>query len=172
MTPSPMNKADFISSIILTLFGIGVVIESLRLPRLEDLNVNAFTVPGIVPGFIGVLLTICGLAILIRSIRRGGWRLGIKAGDATSLLKSGAVKRTALTLVVTLTYAIVLFPYIPFWIATPIFVLTFIVTAEAMKYGKLPSGKQLVTALILAVIAGLVIDYVFQQLFYVRLPGG
>ncbi|MEX1036364.1 MAG: tripartite tricarboxylate transporter TctB family protein [Sneathiella sp.] len=170
-TPS-MNRADFISSIILTLFGIGVVVESLRLPRLENLNVNSYTVPGIVPGFLGLFLTIAGLFIFIRSIKRGGFRMSLNKQQIVGWLGSAMVKRTAITLFITMAYAILLFPHVPFWIATPIFIFVFVVATEAMKYGRLSDPKRLLTALALAVVAGLVINYVFQDLFFVRLPGG
>jgi putative tricarboxylic transport membrane protein len=172
MSERTMNKADFVSSIILTLFGIGIMVESWRLPRLENLNINPYTVPGIVPGFLGLFLAVGGLAILIRSIRRGGWRLGVSGASIMQWLASPMVMRTAITVVITMAYAILLFPNIPFWIATPIFIFVFVVTTEAMKYGGLPDRIKLLTALLLAVAAGLIINFVFQDLFFVRLPGG
>ena len=172
MSSPAMNKADFISSIILTLFGIGIVVESLRLPRLENLNVNSYTVPGIVPGFLGLFLTIAGLFIFIRSIKRGGHKVRLNKEQALSWLSSAMVKRTAVTIAITMAYAILLFPHVPFWIATPVFIFIFVVTTESMKYGRLPDPVRLLTALALAVVAGLVINYVFQDLFFVRLPGG
>ncbi|WP_339630899.1 tripartite tricarboxylate transporter TctB family protein [uncultured Sneathiella sp.] len=172
MSSPSMNKADFISSIVLTLFGVGVLVESLRLPRLENLNVNAYTVPGIVPGFLGLFLTLAGLFILIRSIKRGGYKMSLNKEQAVGWLGSAMVKRTAITIAITLAYAILLFPHVPFWLATPIFIFVFVVATEAMKYGRLPAPVRLLTALVLAVVAGLVINYVFQDLFFVRLPGG
>lgn len=172
MSQPAMNKADFISSIVLTLFGIGIVVESLRLPRLENLNINSYTVPGIVPGFLGLFLTIAGLAILVRSIRRGGWKLSLNKDLARRWIGSAMVKRTVVTIFITTGYAIFLFPNVPFWIATPIFIFGFVVATESMKYSGLPSRMKLLTALVLAIIAGLVINYVFQDLFFVRLPGG
>lgn len=172
MSDPKMDKADFISSIILTLFGIGVMVESYRMPRLENLDVNPYTVPGIVPGFIGFFLTLTGFAILIRSIRRGGYKLSFSGTRFGSWITSPMVRRTVVTLVITLVYAVVLFPHVPFWLATPIFIFVFIVATESMKYGRLPSLVQIATALILAVVGGLLINYVFQELFFVRLPGG
>ncbi|MZR32303.1 tripartite tricarboxylate transporter TctB family protein [Sneathiella litorea] len=172
MSQSSMNKADFISSIVLTVFGIGVVVESLRLPRLENLNVNSYTVPGIVPGFLGLFLALAGLAILIRSIKRGGWRIRPSIEGSLRWLGTSMVMRTAVTIVITMVYAILLFPNVPFWIATPIFIFAFVVATESMKYGGLPDRKKLLTALVLAIISGILINYVFQDLFFVRLPGG
>ncbi|MBZ0218365.1 MAG: tripartite tricarboxylate transporter TctB family protein [Fimbriimonadaceae bacterium] len=172
MTPTPMDKLDFVSSLVLTLFGAGIVIESLRMPRLDHLAINPFTAPGLVPGFIGVLLTCCGLAIFIRSLKRGGWRIEINALKNASWTRSGALKRSGATLALTLIYALVLFPLIPFWIATSVFVFAFIMTAETMAFGGWPKPKAILTGLVLAILAGLVIGYVFQELFFVRLPGG
>lgn len=171
-SPTQMDKLDFISSIVLTLFGIGVLVESLRLPRLEHLDINSFTIPGIVPGFLGALITICGFFVLGRSIVRGGWRLGVTRKATAIWARSSAVKRSAVTFFLTITYALILFPNVPFIIATPLFIFAFVVSAETMEQGGLPRVRAVVTALILAVIAGLVIGYVFQELFYVRLPGG
>ncbi|WDR02894.1 tripartite tricarboxylate transporter TctB family protein [Devosia algicola] len=163
MNPTQMDKLDFVSSLVLTIFGVGVLVESLRLPRLEHLKVNPFTVPGIVPGVLGLLLAICGLAILVRSIRRGGWRLGLTGQNTASWARSGPVQRSAVTLVLTLGYALVLFPQVPFRFSTPLFVFAFIVTAEAMALGRWPKWQALVTGLVLAILAGLAIGYVFQE---------
>ena len=171
-TPSRMDKLDFVSSIFLTLLGLGVLIESLRMPRLENLTVNPYTVPGIVPGFLGILLTICGLFILIRSALRGGWKLGLTGENGIAWTKSGAVKRSIVTLTLTLIYAVILFPIIPFYFATPLFIFAFVLSAEAMSIGAWPKWRTVITGLILSVFAGFVIGFVFQELFYIRLPGG
>jgi len=172
MKPSRMDKLDFVSAIVLLVFGIGVLVESLRMPRLEDLDINPYTVPGLVPGLLGVAIAACGLAMLIRSIVRGGWRLGLTGQAAGGWLASAALRRSLVTLVLTLVYAGVLFPLVPFVIATPIFVFVFTVTAEWMALGRRPPALSLVIALVIAVVAGVVIGYVFQNLFFVRLPGG
>ncbi|WDR06173.1 tripartite tricarboxylate transporter TctB family protein [Devosia rhodophyticola] len=172
MKPTQMDRLDFVSSIVLTIFGIAILVESLRMPRLENLKVNQFTVPGIVPGVLGLLLAVCGFAILVRSVKRGGWRLGITGQDTAAWVTSAPVQRSAATLGLTLLYALVLFPHVPFNFSTPLFVFAFVVTAEAMALGRWPKWQAMVTGLILAVLAGLIIGYVFQQLFFVRLPGG
>lgn len=171
-SPTTMDKLDFVSSIVLTLFGVGVLVESLRMPRLENLNVNPYTVPGLVPGFLGILLTVCGMVILVRSVLRRGWQLGLSAENIVSWARSGATRRVVMTLILTLTYALVLFPYVPFYIATPVFIFAFIVSAEAMALGAWPRWQAVLSGLIVAISIGLIVGYVFQELFYVRLPGG
>jgi hypothetical protein len=172
MNPTRMDRLNFVSSLVLTLFGAGVTIESARMPRLENLSVNPYTVPGIVPGVLGVLLTLCGLAVLVRSVARGGWRLGLTREGVALWLRSTAARRTGLTLALTLTFALVLFPFVPFYLATPIFIFSFIVSAEAMALGHWPQRRTILSAAALAIIAGFVIGYVFQDLFLVRLPAG
>jgi len=170
--PSRMDRLDFLSSIVLTLLGIGVLIESLRMPRLENLNVNPYTVPGVVPGFLGITLTLCGLFVLVRSVSRGGWKLGLTSRTCASWVGAGAFRRSIWTLLLTLIYALVLFPMLPFNFATPLFVFAFILSTEAMALGGWPRWQAILGGLVLAVVTGLVIGYVFQELFYVRLPGG
>ncbi len=171
MKPTKIDKLDFVSSGILTLFGIGVFIESLRMPRLENLNISPYTVPGLVPGVLGILLTLGGLFILVRSVMHGGWRLGLTGNSYAIWAKSSATRRSVMTLGLTLFYALILFPFVPFYVATPLFVFAFILGAEAMALGALPKMRAIISGLILAVLAGFIIGYVFQELFYVQLPG-
>lgn len=171
MKPSRMDRLDFVSAIVLTAFGTGVLVESLRLPRLDHLNVNPYTVPGLVPGLLGILLTLCGLAMLIRSIMRGGWRLNLTSETARAFLRATPVRRIAVVLALTLVYALGLFGWLPFWLATIVFVFAFVVATEAMALGRLPPPVNIAIALALAVVVGLGVEFVFEQLFYVRLPG-
>ena len=171
MKPSRMDRLDFVSAIVLTAFGAGVLVESLRLPRLDHLNVNPYTVPGLVPGLLGVLLTLCGPAMLIRSIVRGGWRLNLTSASVGAFLRATPVRRIAVVLALTLVYALGLFGWLPFWLATMVFVFAFVVATEAMALGRLPPPVNIAFALALAVVVGLGVEFVFEQLFYVRLPG-
>ena len=49
MKPSGMAKADFITGLVLIVFGALVVEESWRMPRLEYLGVHPLSVPGSCP---------------------------------------------------------------------------------------------------------------------------
>ncbi|MEM7443838.1 MAG: tripartite tricarboxylate transporter TctB family protein [Pseudomonadota bacterium] len=171
MTPSRMDRLDFVSSIVLTMFGAAVLIESLRLPRLDHLNVNPYTVPGIVPALLGIILCACGVAMLIRSILRGGWRLNLTSNSVRDFAKAAAVRRTALVLVLTLGYALGLFGWLPFWLATMLFVFVFIVATEGMALGRLPRLPNIAIALAIAAVTGAGVAFVFERLFFVRLPG-
>ena len=177
----PMDKADFAFAIVLMVFGTGVLVESLRLPRLEALNINPYTVPGLLPGILGALIIACGLALLVRSIARGGWRLARAATPAVDPAGSdgGApigrdrqlVPRLGLTLVLTLGYALGLFGRVPFGIATAVFVFCFIVGAEWVTGGRRPPWRAIALATALALAVGFGVEVLFEDVFFVRLPG-
>ena len=171
MKRETMDKLDFVSSIVLTAFGIGVLVESLRLPRLEDRDINPFTVPGIVPGMLGCLLTVCGIVILVRSVARGGWRLGVTVDQVAAFLRLPVLRRVGVTLVLTLGYALGLFGRLPFWLATSIFVSTFIIVTEALadprRIRRWPCWA---IAAAIGLSTGLIVETVFVRVFFVRLP--
>ena len=49
-----MPKADFLASILLMAFGAWIIVQSYRMPRFEEFDANPFSVPGIVPGILGI----------------------------------------------------------------------------------------------------------------------
>jgi xanthine/uracil/vitamin C permease (AzgA family) len=98
--------------------------------------------------------------------------LGLTARNIVEWARSDITKRSALTLFLTFTYALVLFPYVPFYVATPIFIFIFVISTEALTRQSWPKMRTLISALILAIVAGVTIGYVFQELFYVQLPKG
>ena len=79
MQQKNMAKADFVTSIVLLLFGTAILIMSIQMPRFEGLGVNPYSVPGIVPGLLGLILLILSLVLFIRSIVRKGYQLGLSS---------------------------------------------------------------------------------------------
>jgi hypothetical protein len=172
MTPQTLNKLDFISALVLIALAVAVTVESLRMPRLENLDINPYTVPGLVPGILGVVLGILGGVLLVRSILRGGWRISSRhsPGPTTPGREKG-LQRLILALALTFGYAAGLIGRIPFWLATFVFVLAFIVLFEYL----LPADatrrtRALITAVIQAALVAAVVTFVFQEIFLVRLP--
>jgi putative tricarboxylic transport membrane protein len=164
-----MEKADLVTSLLLIGLGSGAVIESWRMPRLEELAINPYTVPGIVPGLLGAIIVLLGSILLVRSLRRGGWRLGI--GGAWNLLGHESARRLYLSLVLTFGYAAGLVGKIPYWLATVVFVALFIALFEwrsASTQGR--RVRALAIALGQAVAVATAVTMVFQYLFLVRLP--
>ena len=69
-----MARADFLFSLVLIALGLFVTVESWRMPRLAELGIEPWSVPGLVPGLIGVILLALGAVLCGRSVRRGGHR--------------------------------------------------------------------------------------------------
>ena len=67
-----MTRRDFFTSLVLIVFGLTVVAESLRMPRFETLGINPYTVPGLVPGVLGGVIVLLGMVMLVRSSLVGG----------------------------------------------------------------------------------------------------
>jgi hypothetical protein len=150
--------------------GIAVLIGSITMDRLERQDINPHTIPGLLPGCLGVALILLGGLLLIRSWRRGG-----AARDAHALaFDAAALRRLGLVLGLIVVYAVFLVGHgIPFWIASTLYVTASIVTlqqpqraAESRSLGP----RDIVFALVVGLGSGLVITYVFQELFLVRLP--
>ena len=164
-----MAKADFVTSILVMLLGLGAFVTALRMPRFEHLNVDPYTVPGIVPAILGILLLVLGVVLFLRSLKHGGWRIAPQ-GVATALL-SATSGRVVLVLGLTLGYAVVLVGRMPYWVATAIFVFLFIAAFEwpnsANRRARVIS---VASAALMAVIVAAVVTMVFQLLFLVRLP--
>jgi hypothetical protein len=169
--PSAMVKADFVTGLVLIALGIAIVVESLRMPRFEQLNIEPYTVPGLVPGALGAVILLLGAILFLRAARAGGWRL--RAGGATPKAWSAdpGIRRLALAMALCLGYAGLLVGRLPFWLATFTFVFAFVVLFEwplATSPGQ--RIRRLLMALAYALAVAVVVTLVFQEIFLVRLP--
>jgi len=171
MKESNMAKADFLMSVLLIVFGITILVTSINMPRYEKMDVNPYSVPGVVPGFLGAVISFMGLTLLIRSLLRKGYKLGLNGQTLKIWAKEDSTRRLMLTLGLSILYAIVFIGLLPYSIGTVLFIFAFIVTFEYKKGITLKEQKRMVwKALITAVISGLSIWGVFRYLFLVSLP--
>lgn len=171
MTAKPLDRADFISAIVLIVFALAVIVESLRIDHLEGLDIDPYTAPGLVPGLLGGLLLVCGLALLVRSARRGGWRMTFSAGALPKLLQSEVTRRVGLTLVLTFGFALGLFGRVPFGPGAALFVFVFILLLGPRPRFSDPGWlKQIAIAAAIAICAGYGIAAIFTEIFVVKLP--
>ena len=161
-------RADLITAIVLVVFGLTVTYFSWTMDRLEVRRIHPATIPGLVPLFLGIGLTFCGGLLGLRSAR-----LDVKGGGAAliRLLVSWQAVRVLAVLGLALVYTLGLVGRLPFWLATAIFVFSFIAVFETVladRPGSLP--RTLIWALVVALGAGFGIHYVFGEIFLVRLP--
>lgn len=169
-----MARVDFYISLVLIAFGVAVVAEAWRMPRFEHLGVNPYTVPGLVPAFIGGVLVLFGLIMLLRSSRALAGSARDGAGSVTGgpgLLSGEGARRTLLTLLLTLGYGAGLVGLLPYWLATFVFVFLFITVFEwPTASSRARRARVLALALLQAALVAGLVTFIFERLFLVRLP--
>ena len=169
MNERQMHRADFVTGLVLLTFGVTVTVMSIQMPRLEIKDINPYTVPGIVPGFLGVIISLMSIALIIRSLLHRGYRLGVTASSVREWLTGGTAKRLFVTLILTLIYSLLFVGRLPYTIATFIFVLVFILIFE-WGADERKKSRVITVALIQAIATSLIVAGVFQYLFLVDLP--
>jgi hypothetical protein len=151
--------------------GGAILIASLRMDRLEEQNINPYTIPGLLPGLLGIVMLMLGFLLFVRSWRRGGLHPG--AGE-TLQERWAATKRIVMVLALCATFAVILVGHgLPFWTAGALFVTVAILTlqhAQRVAEGQKLTLRKIVTTALIGLGAGLIITLVFQEIFLVRLP--
>jgi hypothetical protein len=181
--PAVRRRSDLVTGGIWVVMGVAITLGSWRMDRLESQGVHWFTAPGLVPGVLGVLITIAALAIVLRALRHQAPRpLGPMAtasaaeGSAYAADEHDAVPafgpRAVLTLVLCIGFAAGLVGRgIPFWVAaaTYLFLHIFLLQLpERRARGEVSKGALIAAAI--GIGASLAISYIFQEVFLVRLP--
>ncbi|KPJ76235.1 MAG: hypothetical protein AMJ54_12360 [Deltaproteobacteria bacterium SG8_13] len=171
MKPENMPKADFITSILLMAFGIWVLVHSIQMPRFENLEANPFSVPGIVPGLLGVVIFLLSLVVFLRSLKQKGYRLGINAAVIANASKDASMQRMLVTILVCSFYAMGLIGRTNYYLATFLFVLAFLLVFQYRQSQKQQAlGKLIALSVLQAVLTAGAVGAVFRYLFLVELP--
>ena len=156
-----MALVDLVFALALLALGIGTVVESWRMPRFENLGINPYSVPGLVPGLIGAVLVILASVLLLRSAGR------LRRGVAGPTIEPLSARRFAATAVLTLGYAAILVGRVPFWLATFLFITTFILLFEwRHRQGLGP----VLSAIVQGGLTAAGVSLLFRYVFLVRLP--
>lgn len=171
MNERQMHRADFITGLLLLAFGVTMTIMSVQMPRLENKDINPYTVPGIVPGFLGVIISLMSVVLVIRAAINRGFELGVTTDSVRKWITGGTARRLFVTLILTLFYALFLIGHIPYTAATFLFILVFILLFEWRRDFDSRRKIRVVTiAVVQALLTSLVVAGVFQYLFLVDLP--
>jgi len=166
-----MVKADFVTSIVLLLFGMTILMMSIYMPRFEGLGVNPYSVPGIVPGLLGLILLILSLVLLIRSIMRKGYQLGLSREIIKQYFTDPSTRNYLLALIFSLVYGVFLLTRIPYSLATGLYILFFILVFEYRQKENMSSQKKTILySLVEAISVSAGVTLVFRYLFLVDLP--
>lgn len=157
-------RSDLIGGAGWVVFGLVIVLGSVRMERFEQMGAELYTMPGFVPGMIGGLVALLGIVLMLRGwLRRSEDTAAIEGKPVEPLLN----RRIVITMLLTLVYAGLLIGRAPFWLVTALFVAAFVAIF-------IPSETTPVRRAAVAVLAGMltsaVVTLLFQQVFLVRLP--
>ncbi|MCJ7830472.1 MAG: tripartite tricarboxylate transporter TctB family protein, partial [Desulfobacterales bacterium] len=158
-------KADFVVSILLVCFGLWVILHAYRMPRFENLNADPFSVPGIVPGSLGVVIMLLGSVVLIRSLRQKGHRLRVDRETLRSFGRDPSMQRMLASLLVCFIYGFVLVGLINYYLATFIFMLAFLILFQyqpSQPFGG--QGRLWVASTLQALLTAGLVGAVFRYL--------
>ena len=164
-TAGTSPRDDVVGGLGWMLLGIVILIASWRMDRLEAQDINPYTIPGLVPGLLGLGMMFFAALMLGRGWRHGGLHAApVREGKT-------AYGRLALALVLCIGYAVLLLGRVPFWLAASLFVSTSIFV---LRFPELRAKAQLVrgfmTAIVIGIGSGALVTIVFEKLFLVRLP--
>ncbi len=170
MKQENMNKADFLTSVFLILFGLIIFIVSVRMPTFRELGANPYSAPGIIPAILGIILSFMGVILFIRSIIRKGYKIRLSYRAIKRFFKSASIKRLLIALFLSVFYVILL-GEINYFLLTTIYIFIFILAFELkIRKSTFSQGKTLIFAIFEAVFIAGSIAFVFRYLFLVRLP--
>lgn len=163
----PTPFADLLSGLVWLAIAIAIAIGSWTMDRLAHLKVSAYTVPGLVPGLLGIAIGLFSIALIVRALRAGAL-----ADARLPTIRLADHWRLIVALLLCLAFAAVIVGSgIPFWIGAAAFIAIAVFVfqyPERSVAGTLARGA--VIAVAHGVISGYAIQYVFQELFLVRLP--
>jgi hypothetical protein len=161
-------RSDFLSALGWIALGIAILIGSVMMDRLEKQGINPYTIPGLLPGLLGIAMTILGALLAARS-----WRPHLLASANRAAVNRAEQMRILLVLGLCLAFGVLVGHGLPFWLAAAIFVTTAILSLQyqaRQSTGQQLTVRQFATTAAIGLGAGIAITIVFQEIFLVRLP--
>jgi predicted cobalt transporter CbtA len=164
-------RADFKDAAGWIALGLAILVGSVTMDRLEQQNINPVTVPGLLPGLLGIAMILLGSAMGVRSWRRGALAQAMPAASADERERR---KRVWIAIALCVGYGVVLVGHgIPFWLASTVYVTASILVFQRISHD--PAERRLdakawAKAIVIGAGASVVTWLVFEKLFLVRLP--
>ncbi|SIR00318.1 Tripartite tricarboxylate transporter TctB family protein [Rhizobium sp. RU33A] len=160
------SRADFWTGLFWVVAGGAIVAMSARLPIPRHLGASAMTSPGMVPGLLGAALLALGMILSLRA-----WKgRSVLGPDDIVDPASVSTRRPVVAGVLMVSYALALTFGLPFTPLTVLFVTLFIMAFNWQ--GQNPRQKMITCggAAVMAMVFAVTLEFVFEQLFFVRLP--
>jgi hypothetical protein len=164
-------RADLKDAIGWIALGIAVLVGSITMDRLQAQNINPVTIPGLLPGLLGLAMIFLGGALAVRSLRQGALR---EASPPVTARQREQRQRVAIAIALCIGYGVVLVGHgVPFWLASWVYVTSSILVFR--RISRDPAERSLgarawASALVIGIGASAVTWLVFEKLFLVRLP--
>lgn len=163
-------RGDLIQAVIWIAVGLGTLVESFRMDRLENQDINPYTIPGLLPGCLGVAIVFFGLLMVYRSITRHALAPQDKKPLTPAIRHELNRMWTILFLCIGFSCGLVGHG-LPFWLAAAMFITA---TIGVLQFDQLKQNntvrRGLFMAAVIGLCAGVTIMLVFQEFFLVRLP--
>jgi hypothetical protein len=130
-----LRKADIFSGVIISLFGLWVVGQALKMPMKDSwggVQNVWFVSPALFPLFVGGMIVVLGVALTVNALKTVGLKgltstLGwLKSTELIRFLKSEAMLRFHAIVVLLLSFVFLNVPRIDFFLCSVLFLLAFI----------------------------------------------
>jgi len=149
-------------------FGAAIMLGAWRTDRLQAQGVEWFAAPGLLPGILGLLIALTGVLIAVRARRSVVGSSIADPGDE----QAWDLRRVGLTLLLCLGFAAGLVGRgLPFGALAGVYLFTHITLLqwpERRAAGQTLRGLALAAAV--AVGGALIVPFIFESVFLVRLP--
>jgi hypothetical protein len=164
-------RSDLWQGVGWVVFGTAVLVGSVAMDRLEAQNINPYTIPGLLPGLLGIAMMLLGTVLAVRSWERGALA---QAREPFTPHQRETRKRAWTVIALCIVYSVALVGHgLPFWLASGIFVTGAIVILQRMSADaqeRLLTPRLWAKAVVIGVLAAVITQLVFQEIFLVRLP--
>ena len=166
MTEKNMAKADFYTSIVLMAFGITAIVMAMGMPVIS----TKYSAPGVLPIFLGIVITVLSLIMFIRSLVRLQGHVGVSGASLKEAFAAVGSRRMIATVILCLCYTFLLGKVL-FLALTFAFIFAFIIFFEYDRKVSLKLQiKKILLAALVALLASASVTMLFRYLFLVRLP--
>jgi hypothetical protein len=171
-------RRNFFEAVCWFVLGAVILVASWKMDRLQSQDINPYTIPGLLPGLLGIAMMLAAGLIAIRSVRERAFTVQAPASMHASASSSVEPSSSRVQLVITLVLSVafvagLLGRGLPFWLAGALFVAALIAALQYVqcKASAQPFGlRQIAVAIVVGLGAGGGITLLFQTLFLVRLP--
>ncbi len=177
------DRRDRLDAAVWAAFGVVVLVAAWRVDRLENLGINPWSIPGLLPGMVGAFMILLAAVLALRAPPAAGPDAAPTAdGDdddddddgtvtANAEVAGGMLRAVAAAIPCVLFATLGPATGLPFAVDAALFVAAFIALFSWPRWraeGRIP--RRLLRTLVIAVVSAGLIAWLFESVFLVRLP--